>query len=51
MAKKNSLQKPFLIPVNFKEKSSQSNNYYAGLIQQLNSIKLNTVNPLQILLI
>ena len=51
MAKKNSRQNLFLFLFFFKEKKQSVNNYYACQIQQLNSIKLNTVNPLQILLI
>ena len=50
MANKNSLQNLFCFLFLFKEKKQSANNYYACQIQQLNFIKLNTVNPLQILL-
>ena len=51
MAKKNSPQNLFWFLFLSKEKKQSVNNYNASQIQQLNSIKLNTVNPLQILLI
>ena len=50
MAKKNSPQNLFWFLFLSKEKKQSVNNYNASQIQQLNSIKLNTVNPLQILL-